>query len=73
MQREERQTQQMMMMFSNFMGQINSLMMAQYPMSSPFAYAPTDYTTHSSPSPSYSLASNQYETDSNPTTSAANN
>lgn len=68
----------MMVMFTNFMGQINSLMMAHYPMSSPFAYVPTDfastdYTTHSSPLPSYSLASNQYETDSNPTTSAANN
>ena len=73
MQHEERQAQQMMMMFSSFMGQINNLLMSQYPMPSLFVYAPADYTIHSSPSPSCSSVSNRYEHDSNPTTSTANN
>lgn len=74
MKHEERQTQQMMMMMSNFMCQISSMMMPQYPLSSPFSYTPTDYTVHPSPSSSFSSTSNQYETDgNNPNTSTANN
>ena len=62
MQYEERQTQQMMMMCSSVMGQIDNLLMSQYPTSSPFTYAPADYIILSSPSPSCPSSSNQYET-----------